>query len=174
MPSSFKRCSALADREASRITICQATRDGLEAAFRDHRNRNVHTDDRVIDQRSRDIDYASTGLLSQHLLDHKLGDEKKTFDVDGNESPQIVKRVIREVLREIYAGVVDEHIDPTESRYGGIHDLGGRARVTDVSGDQCKIRRRRERIYLDDVSRVRNYAIATSRERLHESRADPL
>jgi hypothetical protein len=39
-------------------------------------------------------------------------DEERTFDVDGNKRPQIVDRVIREVLREIYAGVVDERVDP--------------------------------------------------------------
>ena len=62
---------------------------------------------------------------------------RKTFDVDGNERPQIVDRVIREVLREIYPGVIDEHIDPVESGNGSIHDLCSRARITDVSIDQC-------------------------------------
>jgi hypothetical protein len=47
------------------------------------------------DRRRRDIDDASACLLSQHLLDRELADEEKTFDVDGNERPQIVDRVIR-------------------------------------------------------------------------------
>ena len=62
-------------------------------------------------------------LLSQHLLDHELGDENKTINVDGNERAQIVHRVIRKLLREIDAGVVDERVDPAESGYGGIRQL---------------------------------------------------
>ena len=74
-------------------------------------------------------------LLSQHPLDHELGDENKTIDVDRNERAQIVHRVIRELLRDIDAGVVDERVDPAESGYGSIHNFCGRARVTDVSVD---------------------------------------
>ena len=57
---------------------------------------------------------------------------------------QIVDRVISEVLGEVYAGVVDERVDPAESGYGRVHDLRGRARVTDVSIHQCKIRQTAE------------------------------
>ena len=68
--------------------------------------------------RRRDIDDASAGVLSQHLLDRELCDEKKTFDVDGNERPQILDRVIREGFREKYAGVVNERVDRSEPGYG--------------------------------------------------------
>jgi hypothetical protein len=51
------------------------------------------------------------GRFVEHLLDRELSDEEKTFDVDGNERPQIVNGVIHEGLREIYAGVVDERVD---------------------------------------------------------------
>lgn len=84
-----------------------------------------------------------------------------------NERPEIVDRVIREVLRQGDAGVIDEHIDQAEPGYGSIHDLCGRARFTDVSIDQCKIRGRQERIYFGNVSRVRNNAITTFQERFH-------
>jgi hypothetical protein len=93
------------------IFHCQAPRDGLKAALRDHWERRVDSGDRVIYHSRSDIDDASAGLLSQHLLDRKLANEEKTLDIDGNERPQIVDRVIREVLREIYAGVVDECVD---------------------------------------------------------------
>jgi hypothetical protein len=83
-----------------RVFHRQAPRDGLEAAFRDHRNCGVRSGDRVIHQRRGDIDDASAGLLSQHLLDRELADEEKTFDIDGNERPQIVDRVIRECFEK--------------------------------------------------------------------------
>jgi hypothetical protein len=78
-----------------RVFHRQAACDSLEAAFGDHRNRTV-SGDRVFNHRRRDIDNASAGLLSQHLLDRELGDEEKTFDVDRHQGPQIVDRVIRE------------------------------------------------------------------------------
>ena len=46
--------------------------------------------------------------------------------------------------------------------------------VTDVSVNQRKIRRRRERICFGHVSRVCNDAITTFQKRLHGPRADPL
>jgi len=49
-----------------------------KAAFRDHWNCRVHSGDRVIHQRRRDIDNASGGLLGQHLLDRELCDEEKS------------------------------------------------------------------------------------------------
>jgi hypothetical protein len=82
----------------------------------------------VILKRRRDIDEASAGLLSQPLLDRELADEEKTFDLDGNERPQIVDRVIREVLREINAGVVDERIDRFDFAFGDFGDLRRRCR----------------------------------------------
>ncbi len=121
-----------------RVFHCQATSGGLKAAFCDHRNGNVYSGDRVIHQRRRNVDDASAGLLSQHLLDRELGHEEKAFDVHGRERPQIVECVIGEVLREEYTGVVHERVDPAESRHGTVHDLWGRVRVTDVTVDQCK------------------------------------
>jgi len=61
------------------------------------------------DRRRRDIDAASAGLLGQHLLDRELADEEKTFDVDGNERPQIVDRVIRIRARSRSARFVLKH-----------------------------------------------------------------
>jgi len=55
------------------------------------------------------IDAASAGLLSQHLLDRELADEEKTFDVDGNERPQIVDRAIRIRARSRFARFVLKH-----------------------------------------------------------------
>ena len=49
------------------------------------------------------------GLLSQHVLDRELADEEKTFDVDGNERPQIVDRVIRIRARSRSARLVLKH-----------------------------------------------------------------
>jgi hypothetical protein len=59
----------------------------------------------VIHHRRRNIEDASAVLLSQHFLDHELGDEEKTFDVDRIERTRIVVRVIREALREIDARI---------------------------------------------------------------------
>ena len=59
-----------------RVFHRQAARDSLEAAFGDHRNRAVYSGDRVIHQRGRDIDDATAGLLSQHVLDRVLRNEE--------------------------------------------------------------------------------------------------
>ena len=75
-------------------------------------------------------------LLSQHLLDRELADEEKTFDVDGNERAQIVDRIIREVLREIDARVVDERVDRSEFALGDFGDLRRRRSLGDASVDQ--------------------------------------
>ena len=122
-----------------RVFHRQAPRDGLKAAFRDHRNCSVYSGDRVIHHRRRDIDDASAGLLNQHLLDRELADEEKTFDVDGNERPQIVDRVIREALREIYAGVVNERVDRSEFALGDFGDLRCRCSFGDASVDQREL-----------------------------------
>src|SRR6266481_2538207 len=100
-------------------TLNVKNRQSLQPARRSHLQRCPMRDDR----RRRDVDDTSAGLLSQHLLDRELADEEKTFDVDGNEGPQIFDRVIREVLREIYAGIVDERVDRSESALGNFADL---------------------------------------------------
>ena len=87
------------------------------------------------DVRQNRVNDATAGLLSQDPLDHELGDENKAIDVDRNERAQIGHRVIRELLRDIDAGVVDERVDPAESGYGSIDNCCGRAGVTDVSVD---------------------------------------
>src|SRR5206468_1030771 len=130
--------------------------------------------DRVIHHRRRDIDDASAGLLSQHLLDRKLCDEEKTFDIDGNERPQILNRVIREVFREKYAGVVNERIDPVESGYSSIGDLCRRVWITDVSIDQGEIRRRRKWICFSDVSRICYHGVTAIQKRLHKTCSNAL
>ena len=80
--------------------------------------------DRVIHHRRCNIDDAAALFLRQHLLDRKLADEEKAFDVDGNERPQIFDRVIGERLREKDAGVVDERVDRSELSLGDFGDLG--------------------------------------------------
>ena len=125
--------------------------------------------------RRRDIDDASAGLLSQHLLDRELRDEEKTFDVDGNERPQIVDRVIREGLREIYAGVVNERVDRAESGYGDFGDLRRRLQLADVSIDQCEIHQTPgTRSDFGDVSRIRHHVVTAIQKRLHKTCADAL
>jgi len=77
----------------------------------------------VTDQSRRDIDNASARLLSQHLLDRELAHEEKTFDIDRSKRPQIIDRVICEMLREIYASVVDQRVDRSEFVFGNFDDL---------------------------------------------------
>lgn len=86
-------------------TLNVKNRQSLQPARRSHLQRCPLRDDR----RRRDIDDASAGLLSQHLLDRELADEEKTFDVDGNERPQIVDRVIRIRARSRSARFVLKH-----------------------------------------------------------------
>src|SRR5271155_2937340 len=56
----------------------------------DHRNGRIDPRDRMIHLGRGDIDDASAGVLSQHLLDRQLGDQEKTFEVDRCESTKIV------------------------------------------------------------------------------------
>jgi hypothetical protein len=72
------------------------------------------------------------------------------------------------------ARIVDQHIDPAESGYGCIRDLSGCFCIADVSIDQCKIRRRGERVCFRYVSRVRNNVITPFQKCFHQFRANPL
>ena len=106
----------------------QAARDSFQASLDHHRNGRIDPRDRMIHLGRGDINDASAGVLSQHLLDRQLGDQEKTFEVDRCESTKIVNRVIREVFREIDAGVVDQRINRFEFVLRNFGDLrrGGR------------------------------------------------
>jgi hypothetical protein len=51
---------------------------------------------------------------------------------------EILGRVFGERLWDKNSRVVDQNIDAAVSGYGGIHDLCGRLRLTDVSINECK------------------------------------
>src|SRR5262249_50615819 len=110
----------------------------------------------------------------QHVPNRQLGDEEKSFDVDGDESPQIVSRILREGFREEDAGIVDKHIERSEPARGDAGDLFCRCRIADVPGNQREIVCLLERSRPCDVARVRNHIVSLSQEGLNNTCSDAL
>ncbi len=158
----------------SRIFNRQAPSDGLQAALGEHRDRRVYSGDRVINHRRGDIHDASAGLLGQHLLDRELADKEEAFDVDGDEGPQIVDRIIREVLRNEHAGVIDEGVDRSEIAPGRFGDLHRRCCFGDAPVHQREPVRHIECTRAGDGSRVRHDVVAAIQKGSYETCSDAL
>jgi hypothetical protein len=73
--------------------------------------------------------------LVEHLFDRARRDVKEAGQVDRGQSVEVLKRVVRERLADVEAGVVDQGVDPTETLDRRVHDALRGVRIRDVALD---------------------------------------
>src|SRR5215813_1925227 len=87
---------------------------------------------------------------------------------------EILDRVVRERFVEVDAGVIDQHVNHLEARYGRLHDLGGSCRLADVAVNPSDLVESLHLRGLGHLPRTRDNVEPSCDERLHDPRADPL
>jgi len=103
------------NRVHTNVILCifhrETSRDRLEAALRDHRNRGIHSRYRMFGHRGRNADDASASFLREHLFNRELGDVDEAFQIDGGERFEVLDRIVGKGLGEEYTRVIDQRIN---------------------------------------------------------------
>src|SRR5216683_6906753 len=152
----------------------ETSRDGLDPAFGDHRDRSSHSGYRMVDQCRRYANDASARFLRHYLFNLELGDVYEAFQVGGSERFEVLGRIVCKGLSEEYTRVVDECIDRLELACRCLDNLCSRSDLANVSVDQRQLIRRYECAGFCDVPRVRDDRVAPFQKSLHDAGSDAL
>jgi hypothetical protein len=147
----------------------QRPRDGVQPTLGERGQRRRHTLHGLTHERCGQI-YDVPGALRQHLPDGPLCDEEEAGQVHPEHMDVVGFGVLRERLGDEHPCVVDQRIDPAESRDSLPDDPISERRVGNVARNGQHVGRG---IRLDGP-RVSNHPIAAVEEPADQLRPDPL
>src|SRR6202521_3551876 len=113
----------------------QALDRRVQPALGDHRNRRVHSCDRLIGERGGDA-HEGAGPLFEHLCHGKLGDVEKAQEVRRHQGVEVFSCELGKRPSGEYSRVCHQKIDASELLQGRCDNLGGRFIFPDVTIDE--------------------------------------
>jgi hypothetical protein len=117
------------------VLDCKTPGHGIQAPFRNHRNRGIFAGDWLIRKRPCDA-HNIPRFLFQHLLHCELSHVKESQQVGRDQSVEVLGSKVDKRVGAEDSRVIDQSIDVSEVADRGFDDFGSGLPLPDIAIDQ--------------------------------------